>query len=321
MNATHNTADCKALNRQQSQTSTGKQGGGGGRRGAFASQASGPRGGQQSGQWDTPKQTSFRNSSGAGSVAGRILCDACGRSGHDSSTCRVQNPNLALPGWEPPGSLLKRLFHENKAKLAAYGSGGGCGAGGSGAGNSAPSVAGSQQRRANVAASTAGGDSDFDDEDYAPSDRRGMFTARHRARCHATLLQQPQPVSFDAVEVKADVYPPPKVPARAKEASIVQPGSTIEPTVTVTFSLSDVRDPRRARRVHDIIRMFEEDLIQSEEQPARPVSPAPLAEPEHAVIPDESTTQTPSVSLAMPTARVKLVRYQCQCAGLSAGAV
>ena len=159
-----------------------------------------------------------------------------------------------------------------------------------------------------MAASTAGVDSDFDDEDYAPSDRRGMFTARHRARCHATLLQQPQPVSFDAVEVKADVYPPPKVPARAKEASIVQPGSTIEPTVTVTFSLSDARDPRWARRVHDIIRLFEEDLIQSEEQPARPVSPAPPAEPERAVIPDESTTQTPSISLAMPAARVKFVR-------------
>lgn len=60
--------------------------------------------------------------------------------------------------------------------------------------------------------------SDFEEEDYAPSERHGT-AAVTRDLCLVTMLQPPQPLPFEVVEIRADVYPPPKVTHRAREST------------------------------------------------------------------------------------------------------
>lgn len=68
-------------------------------------------------------------------------------------------------------------------------------------------------RQANITTCTtvAISDSDFEDEDYVPSERCSVASVTY-SHCMATLLQQVQPLSFEAVEIQAEVYLPPKFP-------------------------------------------------------------------------------------------------------------
>lgn len=75
----------------------------------------------------------------------------------------------------------------------------------------------------------------FEDEDYAPSERHPHVTATS-SRCCATLLQEPQRLSFNAVEMNPDVYPPtrPKVTSRVPE-TVTAEWVSAEPAIAITF--------------------------------------------------------------------------------------
>lgn len=77
----------------------------------------------------------------------------------------------------------------------------------------------------------------FNDEDYAPSQRRDVMTVSS-SRCCATVLQQPQPLSVQLVEIKSNTYPPPKATSQVREPMLTEKG-TAEPTVTINFTLAD----------------------------------------------------------------------------------
>lgn len=73
----------------------------------------------------------------------------------------------------------------------------------------------SQSRQANVA-NVSNPDLDFEEEDYAPSDQCTTATVTH-SPCFTTMLQQPQPLSFEAMDIRPDMYPLPRVALRMQE--------------------------------------------------------------------------------------------------------
>jgi len=165
------------------------------------------------------------------------------------------------------------VFLENKAKAAA-----GARAASSRGGNSPrPSEAGSSSNNAARRAilSTAV-ESDFEDDDYTVPERRGIASVTY-SHCCATLLQQPQPLSFEAKEIAPDVYPPPKVVGKPRGTHT--PGdSTIMITIPAVQALDDL-----TQRMQQLL-AYQQQLIQAlasaEKQtgiPAAAATPSPDA--------------------------------------------
>lgn len=75
--------------------------------------------------------------------------------------------------------------------------------------NEAESAGGSQLWRANLATCPTG-NLEFDYDDYAPSECQSIasVTCSH---CISTLLQQAQPMSFEAIKIHTEIYSLPRV--------------------------------------------------------------------------------------------------------------
>lgn len=164
-----------------------------------------------------------------------LRCSYCNTISHTKDGCRILRPELAAPGWLPPGVLQHATYLENQAKVSGSGRGSGSSSAGgrppngSPRGSEAGRALGSQVRQANLPTIT-NQDSDFEEEDYALSKRRGTALVTHH-HCFMTLLQQPQLV--EAIEMQADVYPPPRVAHRIQEQACPAVSS-------VMFPLQDV---------------------------------------------------------------------------------
>ena len=214
-NGSHDTRDCNVL--RHSGPSTSSRGSTVARRGALAAaQRSTPH----SARWDEPRHAPSNHP--IEHQSRQPYCEYCNGNDHYEDRCLIQHPSLAPPGWLPPRIALQNIFLENRARAASLSSGKQASAPnvprlgtGSPRVSEPGSVSGSQPRRVNV--TTASNlDDDFEEEDYAPSDLHGTasVTCSH---CFATLLQQPQPLPFEAAEIRPDVYPPPKVPSRSRD--------------------------------------------------------------------------------------------------------